>query len=73
MKKQEIIALAQKAIQDRDLPFQEPLFIRCSRKYYFFGDKTWYIRTNSSMRGGNVNIWIDDKTGTVLRVGFANR
>jgi len=33
----------------------------------------WHFMTNADSRGGNVNIWVDSRTGGITKAGFARR
>ena len=50
----------------RGWPWGEPVSVQRQLLSY-------RIMTNANRRGGNVNIFIDARTGAVLRAGFARR
>lgn len=62
----EAIALARAECERHDWPWTEP--IRASRQP--FGG--YHVMTNTSMRGGNVNVHIS-RGGRVARAAFARR
>jgi hypothetical protein len=33
----------------------------------------WRFMTNADSRGGNVNVWVDSRTGAIKRARFARR
>lgn len=33
----------------------------------------WYFMTNADFIGGNVNVWVNSRTGAIRKAGFARR
>lgn len=60
------IVLARAEAEARGWPFAEPLAVSQH-------GKEWHVMTNALMRGGNVNIWLDARTGAVVRAAWARR
>lgn len=52
--------------QRRGWPWKEPVYI----EEWF---TQWFFRTNARMRGGNVLIAVDCRTGAIRRAAFARR
>lgn len=73
MTRDEVIRIAHLLVEEEGWPWDEPVIITRKRRFLLFGKMSWYIRTNTECRGTNVNIEIDDKTGTVLNKHFALR
>ena len=73
MTKDEAIQIAKTVAEKEDWPWREPVFATRQRTFFFFGPATWYVTTNADQRGGNVNVYIADATGEVLRQGYAGR
>jgi len=54
-------------------PWQEPLLITRHRRGFMDGSMVWHVMSNAHKRGGNVNIWLSDASGQVIKKGFARR
>ncbi len=50
----------------RGWPWQDPVQVNEGFTY-------WHFMTNADQLGGNVNIFIDSRTGAVRKAGFARR
>jgi hypothetical protein len=73
MTHEEVLRLAQAATAYEGWPWREPVHVERLRRWLFFGPIEWHVMTNANYRGGNVNIWIDDRSGKVAKKGFAPR
>ena len=68
MTESEIIIIAKAAVKEKGWPWEKPVILRKIKKYILFGQPMWRIWTNSNAKGGNVAIYIDDKTGKILSI-----
>lgn len=71
MTEAEAIEAARSVALDEGWPWEEPVQARVEKSFILFGRRTWYVRTNASHLGRNVNVRIDDETGNVVSRGFA--
>jgi hypothetical protein len=53
--------------------WQEPVLVKCHRRWLLFGSIEWHGMSNTHQRRGKVNIWIIDASDQVSRRGFARR
>jgi len=68
----EVLRIARVTAEEQGWPWREPV----SAVFGPGGGGSpgeWHVMTNAGHRGGNVNIWINDETGTVFHKGFARR
>lgn len=64
--KDEALAVAKRLCSENGWPWEEPVAID-------EGLRRYYIRTNASKRGGNVNMQIDCLSGVVISAHFSQR
>lgn len=53
--------------------WQLPVSATQGRKFLLFGRLSWTVRSNSSCRGSNVLVVIDDTSGEVVHKAFLPR
>lgn len=58
--------IAREECERRAWPWIEPISVQRSLG-------SFHIMTNAHQRGGNVNIWVDARSGEVEKAGFAKR
>jgi hypothetical protein len=58
--------LAREECERRGWQWIEPVFV----KRFFW---VYHVMTNASNRGGNVNIWVDARSGRIKDAKFASR
>jgi len=73
MTREEAIATAKAVALEQEWPWREPIFARKERPFIILGRPYWRLRSSADRRGGNVNVYIDCRTGKVLRKAFAPR
>jgi len=73
MTRDDVIQRARAATEAEGWPWREPIQVQRVRQGLVAGRVTWHVMTNAAYRGGNVNIWIDDQSGAVVKQGFAPR
>jgi hypothetical protein len=73
MTREEAIARARAVAIENGWPWDEPVFARRERPFIILGRPYWRLMSSADRRGGNVNVYIDCRTGEVLRKGFARR
>jgi hypothetical protein len=61
------------AVADEGWPWAEPVVVHRYRTWPLFGRLRWHVMTNANLRGGNVNIHIDDHSASVVAKAFACR
>lgn len=64
--REEARAIAREECERREWPWSEPVHVQRHLR-------TLHVMTNASHRGGNVNVWIDARSGEVIEAGFARR
>lgn len=62
----EVLAIGRAYCERRGWPWTEPV-------HFSRGWRVARVRTNARTRGGNVNLEIELRTGTVIKAGFARR
>jgi hypothetical protein len=60
------VTIARETCQKNGWEWREPILLR----HHLF---SVHVMTNADAKGGNVNIWIDVRTGAVLKSAFASR
>lgn len=73
MTRDEAITLAERMAEIEGWSWQLPVSATLGRKFLLFGRLCWTVRSNSSCRGSNVLIVIDDASGEVVRKAFLPR
>jgi hypothetical protein len=73
MTRDEVIQRARVTTEAEGWPWREPVQVQHLRRWLLFGPREWHVMTNAQYKGGNVNIWIDDRSGAIIRRGFARR
>ena len=73
MNESDVVKLAKDAAAREGWPWQEPVVVQRHRTWLLFGRVQWHVMTNANYRGMNVNIHIDDRTGSVIAKGYAPR
>ncbi len=73
MTKDQAISIAKAVALKEGWPWVEPIGATKERPFVIFGRPWWHVMSNAGMRGGNVNVHIDDKTGEIRGKGFAPR
>jgi hypothetical protein len=62
----EALEVARAECQGRGWPWHGRVLVHEGLSY-------WHFMTNADFRGGNVNIWVDSRTGVIRKAGFAGR
>ena len=66
LRDEDLLAIAKQHCQEAGWSWTEPIFLQ----HRLFRT---LVTTNSDMRGGNVRILIDARSGKIVTSGFANR
>ena len=69
MTEDEVVQLARETVLAEKFQWCEPVRVKRTRRFIFFGEVTWHV-TTANRFGGNLRIQIDDKTGRVIAKGF---
>lgn len=69
MTKEEALSIARAEAEREGWPWIAPVLIESAGSE----GGQWRIMTNARRMGGNVNIVVDDRTGTIVSKGFARR
>ncbi|HEY5449347.1 MAG TPA: hypothetical protein VIQ54_11375 [Polyangia bacterium] len=73
MTESDVLKLAKETAAREGWPWQEPVHVGRHRTWLLFGRLRWHVMTFADHRGRNVNVHIDDRTGSVIAKGFARR
>lgn len=73
MSREEAIFVARRAATARGWTWRGRVSVWRRRKWLLFGPVRWELWSNAGMRGRNVAVVIDDKTGEVVSAQFAPR
>ncbi|MCW1926289.1 hypothetical protein OKA05_27290 [Luteolibacter arcticus] len=73
MTREEVILVARATADQEGWIWLEPVSVRRSRRFTFFGRRTWRVYTNSEEIGCNVRIDIDDESREIIGKGFCRR
>jgi len=73
MTRDEAILLARRIAESESWAWRLPVSASPNRAFLLFGRLTWTVLSNSSSRGCNVLVVIDDRSGEVIRRAFLPR
>ena len=66
MTESEAIAVAKQIAEHEGWPWDEPVSAVLERRFILLGPKEWTVTTNATLRGCNLRIVLDARTGAVL-------
>lgn len=66
LSEEEVLAAARDLVAEEGWPWEEPIQVQLlpGRRGK---PRTWEVLSNANMRGSNVKIWIDDRTGAIVK------